>query len=149
MKLYIRRQGNAPRLSRETEELLRNAVKLSLLRMKADPLSETGLVLTDDPGIQKLNDRYRGKDSPTDVLSFHTGTSGFLGDVVVSVDRAAEQAYTYGHSFEREMAFLTVHGMLHLLGLDHENEEERVHMEKLQRQILLALSIPGDRRWKR
>ena len=148
MKLLIERKGGAKRLSREMETLLRRAARLSLLRMKADPKSEVGLILTDDPGIWKLNRDYRGYDQPTDVLAFavHEGQGRreglLLGDIVISTDRASEQASAYGHSFEREMAFLTVHGMLHLLGLDHMTDDDRAEMEKLQRQILRALDVP-------
>ena len=65
-----------------------------------------------------------------------------LGDIVISTERAAAQALAYGHSYEREMAFLTVHGILHLLGMDHETEDDRVRMERLQRQILRATGQP-------
>ncbi len=132
--------------------MLRQAVKLSLLRMKADQKAEVSLTLTDNPGIQELNKAYRNIDRPTDVLSFPINEgqalacsgSGrqLLGDIIISTDRAAEQAVAYGHSYEREMAFLTVHGMLHLLGLDHQTESEAARMEELQRQILRAMGLP-------
>ena len=147
MKLYIRLRGKGEPLSPRMEALLRRAVKLSLLRMKADLRWEIGLMLTDDREIQRLNRDYRGLDRPTDVLSFaaYEGkppgklpSANYLGDIVISTERAAEQALSYGHGDEREMAFLTVHGMLHLLGLDHETEEERTRMENLQREILWA-----------
>ncbi|MCL1805082.1 MAG: rRNA maturation RNase YbeY [Clostridiales bacterium] len=167
MKLLISRLGGGTLPDRETEILLRRAVKLCLMRMKAGDAWAVGLTLTDDRGIRELNRAYRGLDQPTDVLSFPSGEGQpgrqpeqmgqpgrqerqagrqgmrhpYLGDVVVSTERAAEQAGAYGHSFTREMAFLTVHGALHLLGLDHEIEGERLHMEKLQRQILWALGV--------
>ncbi|MDR0469505.1 MAG: rRNA maturation RNase YbeY [Peptococcaceae bacterium] len=170
--LYIKRIGKAAPLSHEMEALLRKAVKLSLLRMRSDPLSEISLILTDDPGIRRLNRVFRGIDQATDVLSFairegeadamegampesasgqkaeQTGAgqmdihpARLLGDIVISTERAAEQAVSYGHNCRREMAFLTVHGMLHLLGLDHETATDKAHMEKLQRQILWALGV--------
>lgn len=149
MKLYLNRRGGVARLAPRTEALLRRAVKLSLLRVQADPGWEVGLTLTDDREIQKLNRDYRGLDRATDVLSFSAGDEGpqpdrfrkYLGDIVISAQRAAEQAEAYGHSEEREIAFLTIHGTLHLLGLDHETEEERSRMEKLQRQILRDLGL--------
>ena len=161
MRLLIGRQGKTAFVSGELEALLRKGARLCVLRMKADPGSEAGLIVTNDREIQKLNYKYRGIDRPTDVLSFPTGemkpsgegagaAKGFelikppyLGDIVISADRAAEQAVSYGHSYDREMAFLTVHGMLHLLGLDHETDEERARMEHVQRQVLLVL---GTRR---
>ena len=153
MRLYLTVEGNAAPLSGDLYALLRKAARFSLLRMKMDARVEISLVLTDDSGIRKLNREYRGVDMPTDVLSFpffseagvampRDYTTRLLGDIVISTDRAASQAESYGHSYEREMAFLTVHGMLHLLGLDHETVEERIRMEKLQRQILYALDVP-------
>ena len=165
MALYIKRLDGAAPLSRGLAALLRKAVKLSLMRMKGDLSSEISLILTDDPGIRRLNRDYRGIDRATDVLSFairegeagategaqpepttvhpdiRLGSTRLLGDIVISTDRAAEQALAYGHSYEREMVFLTIHGMLHLLGLDHETDADRTHMEKLQRQILQALGV--------
>lgn len=151
MKLVFSRQGKS-KPSEEMAALLRQAVKLSLLRMKADQKVEVSLTLTDDPGIRELNKAYRNMDRPTDVLSFPINegqalaTGGnqrrLLGDIIISTDRAADQALAYGHSYEREMAFLTVHGMLHLLGLDHQRPEEAAHMEELQRQILRAMGLP-------
>jgi probable rRNA maturation factor len=151
MALYISRSSIAVPLSREMEALLRKAARLSILRMKGNPSSEIGLILLDDSGIRALNRDYRGIDRATDVLSFpisermvgHAGAypMRLLGDIAISTERAAEQAVSYGHSFRREMAFLMVHGMLHLLGLDHEADAERAHMEKLQKQILWALGV--------
>lgn len=108
---------------------------------------EVGLRITDDAEIQQLNARYRGHDRPTDVLSFPLeerpaaegpaervsaeafvvpeGMPRQLGDIVISFPRAREQATTYGHSLERELAYLTAHGTLHLMGYDHEDEAER------------------------
>jgi len=108
---------------------------------------EISLVITDDEAIRRLNATYRGIDQPTDVLSFPlqtieelrapqppTGAPAFvgppdevlrLGDIVVSFPRAEEQAADYGHSLARELAYLTLHGVLHLLGYDHEDEAER------------------------
>ena len=159
MRLRVTIQGTAAPLPENKRALLRRAAKLCLIRMKADPRSEVNLVLTDDAGIRKLNLAYRDMDDPTDVLSFpclggrgitapFEHTRRLLGDIVVSTERAAEQAGLYGHSMEREMAFLVVHGMLHLLGLDHEAKEERIRMEALQRQILALTGLarnPGEK----
>ena len=98
---------------------------------------------------------YRGIDRPTDVLSFALNESeepevtggadlNVLGDLVISVERAEEQAKDFGHSVKREMAFLTVHGMLHLLGYDHMEEEERLEMEREQRFVMEKLGIPRE-----
>jgi len=103
---------------------------------------EVSLLLVDDPTIRKLNRDYRGLDRPTDVLSFalNEGDSPdpspeMWGDIVISVECALRQAETYGHSFEREMTRLLIHGALHLLGYDHEisaSEDERMRMREAE-----------------
>ena len=103
---------------------------------------------------QKINNEFRGMDKPTDVLSFplvdYDGIDalpiddidGSLGDVVISLERAKEQSEEFGHSFEREIAFLTVHSMLHLLGYDHVNsEEEELDMRKRQSDVLKLMGL--------
>ena len=113
---------------------------------------ELAVTLVDDGRIRELNREYRHKDDVTDVLSFPLlgeDTAAFvlpgdapthLGDVVIAVGRMREQAADYGHSVERELAYLTVHGVLHLLGYDHEEEEEKVHMRAREEEILADLS---------
>ena len=117
--------------------------------------AEISLTFTDNAGIQVLNRDFRGIDKPTDVLSFpltdYAGTAlpidepeFSLGDIVISLERANEQAEEFGHSFEREVAFLTVHSMLHLLGYDHETgEEDETDMRRRQTEILdmMGLSV--------
>ena len=116
---------------------------------------EVSITLTNNDYIHELNREYRGIDRPTDVLSFALNeseepevTGGFdinvLGDLVISVERAEEQAKDFGHSVKREMAFLTVHGMLHLLGYDHMEEADRLEMEKEQRFVMEKLGIPRE-----
>lgn len=114
------------------------------------------LVFTDDAGIAALNRRYRGLDAPTDVLSFSQldasspkvalpdGAPLLLGDIVISVERAAAQARDYGHTWEREMGFLLVHGLLHLLGYDHETPAEAAEMEARQEAVLCSLGLNRD-----
>ncbi len=105
------------------------------------------LVLTGDPEIQALNRDYLGHDNPTDVLSFpadetdpETGRR-YLGDIIVSVPRAAEQASARGHALEQEVQLLIVHGVLHLLGHDHAEADEKARMWAAQEQALNALGI--------
>ena len=155
MKLYVTLEGRAAPLTSDLYALLCKAAKLSLLRLKAGADGEISLMLTDNLGIRRLNREYRGIDLPTDVLSFPllNGQDGaapgdqgikLWGDIAISTETAEEQAISFGHSYKREMAFLTVHGILHLLGLDHETKEERIRMETLQRQILRALGVPRE-----
>ena len=116
---------------------------------------EVSVTLTNNEYIHTLNKQYRGIDRPTDVLSFPLNESeepdvedgpdvNVLGDLVISVERAKEQAADYGHSVKREIAFLTVHGMLHLLGYDHMEEEDRIEMEAEQRFVMEKLGIPRE-----
>ena len=114
--------------------------------------AEVSFTLTDNNYIHELNKQYRGIDRPTDVLSFALNESeepeisggtavNVLGDIIISVERAKEQAADFGHSLRREIAFLTVHGMLHLLGYDHMEDEEREEMEAEQRFVMEKLQI--------
>ena len=107
----------------------------------------------DDKKIQELNRDYRGIDRPTDVLSFPLREAvedegpkvsvdeWLLGDIVVSMETALRQAEEYGHSLERELGFLIVHGCLHLLGYDHQREEERQVMREKEEAILTSLGL--------
>lgn len=107
------------------------------------------LVLTGDEAIQELNRQYLGVDSPTDVLSFPAGEVDpetqefYLGDVILSYPRAQAQAAAAGHPLEAELQLLTVHGVLHLLGYDHAEREEKDQMWSEQDQILTALGCPA------
>lgn len=126
--------------------------------------AEVNLTLTNNEGIHVINKEYRNIDRPTDVLSFPMlqydtpGDFGFLeeennddfnpdtgeallGDIIISVDKVYEQAENYGHSVEREFAFLITHSMLHLFGYDHMQEDEAKVMEEEQRKILTLLNI--------
>ncbi len=102
--------------------------------------SDVSVLFVTDADIRKLNLEYRKKDRPTDVLSFWSGASSVvaeeaetvLGDVVISTDRASVQARRFRRTFEREILKLTAHGVLHLLGLDHERPEERREMRRLE-----------------
>ncbi len=94
------------------------------------------ILFTDDDNIRRLNKQYREKDAVTDVLSFPSGDDGFIGDIALSLPRAAQQAEEFGHTEEREAAFLVAHSMLHLFGYDHENKYDEKRMRERQREIL-------------
>ncbi|MBR5517402.1 MAG: rRNA maturation RNase YbeY [Clostridia bacterium] len=106
------------------------------------------VLITDNEEIHGLNLEYRGKDAPTDVLSFPLFDEDGnlddeeLGDIVISLERAVAQAEEYNHSLKREVAFLTAHSMLHLLGYDHENGEQEMYVK--QDEILNELGITRD-----
>lgn len=107
--------------------------------------AELTLVLTDDAQVHELNLQYRQVDAATDVLSFPAGETDpdtgnlYLGDIVISVPRAQLQAETEGHPIEAELRLLVVHGVLHLLGYDHADEEEKAAMWTAQAEILANL----------
>jgi len=115
--------------------------------------AEISVRLVDDEEIQRLNLKYREKDASTDVLSFPLGIDGvydynndtgaqLLGDIVISMPHAVEQATRYGHSLQREVGYLTVHSMLHLLGYDHENGGlELVRMREKEETALTQLGL--------
>jgi len=113
--------------------------------------AELSITLTNDAHIYELNKNFRGVDRPTDVLSFAFRESDepeiltqqveILGDIIISLERAKVQAETYGHSYLREVIFLTVHGLLHLLGYDHIEESDRLEMEREQDFVMSKLGI--------
>jgi len=107
------------------------------------------IVLTDDAQLHELNRDYLGIDTPTDVLSFPASETDpetarrYLGDILISIQRAGEQAKTAGHALEAEVQLLIVHGTLHLLGFDHAEADEKVRMWKAQAEVLERLGLAG------
>ena len=160
MKLYFENQQEKMAVTYKLKMLLRRAVEETLDFEQYGNVCEVSITFTDNEGIRALNKQFRGIDRPTDVLSFplfdYEGESeeppvdeltGMLGDVVLSLEQAEKQAEEFGHSFEREAAFLTVHSMLHLLGYDHETSDaDDADMRDRQRQIMhrLGLSVDHD-----
>jgi probable rRNA maturation factor len=133
MKLDVSWQGVEP-----DKNLRKTALKAARAAAKSEARMSVSasLLFTDDETIRQLNSRYRGVDSATDVLSFPSGECGFAGDIAISVPQARLQAEQYGHTIGREIAFLTVHAMLHLFGYDHIDESEETEMRQRQRDIL-------------
>ena len=135
--------------------IIRRAIKSTLAERDFPYGAEVSVTLCDNDYIHKLNREYRGVDRHTDVLSFplfdYEGESeeppvdemlGMLGDIVLSLEQVGVQAEEYGHSFEREAAFLTVHSMLHLLGYDHETgEEDEADMRRRQSEIMEMMGL--------
>ena len=126
--IFIKDEQCVCRLSVRMRVLMKKAVSEVLRFEGIKRRCEISVTVTDDAAICELNKEYRKIDSPTDVLSFPMDGGAVLGDIVISLERAYEQANSYGHSVKREVVFLTVHSMLHLLGYDHEisEEDERV-----------------------
>jgi len=130
------------------EELVLSLIK-SVLTSEQKQGVELNVIFIDNQAIQTINRDYRGLDQPTDVISFAFCDSPsiieyeyeLLGDIYVSVEKAHEQAIEYGHSFDREIGFLTVHGMFHLLGYDHLIESDAKIMRQKEEGILNANRI--------
>lgn len=135
-----RASGHAP--------FLKAAARRTLQRAYSGDTAEVTVVLTDDDQVHALNRQYLEIDAPTDVLSFPAGETDpdsgelYLGDVIISYPRALAQAEAAGHPVEAELQLLVVHGVLHLLGYDHAEEDEQVAMWGMQAEILASLG--GD-----
>jgi len=145
---------------REIRELITKAVKAALTCEEIRYPVLVSVLLVENDEIRRINAEYRKKDSVTDVLSFPMLDMEdgkfitepnemdmdqgrlFLGDIVISVPRAIGQAEAYGHSVERELAFLAVHGVLHLLGYDHNMADREQKMKQRQEDILLSIGLP-------
>ncbi|MDR1473319.1 MAG: rRNA maturation RNase YbeY [Lactobacillales bacterium] len=124
--------------------------------------SEMSVTFMDNLDIQTINRNYRGKDAPTDVISFGMEEKGKeelpifldeemetlprnLGDIMISIEKAKEQAKAYGHSYKRELGFLAIHGFLHINGYDHQTSKEEKEMSKLQKEILDAYGLRREK----
>lgn len=125
---------------------LQRAVEAALQHEGLPAAQDLSLVLTGDEKLHELNQQFMGEDHATDVLSFPSGELGneddaYLGDVLISVPRAATQAQAAGHSLAEELQLLAIHGVLHLLGHDHAAEDEKARMWAAQEAILASLGI--------
>ncbi|MDR1564386.1 MAG: rRNA maturation RNase YbeY [Oscillospiraceae bacterium] len=141
-----------------TRMLVRRACSAVLKEEDFEGSAEVSVTFVDDDKIQKLNKQFRGKDTSTDVLSFPLGENGvydinpetnsyMLGDIVLSMEHAKEQAERFGHSFQREVGYLTAHSVLHLLGYDHEGEKiDAMRMREKEEIIMdqLGLSLESS-----
>ena len=132
-----------------TEEVLQRAALAALAHESQSPEAELSIVLTNDARLHRLNRDYLGIDAPTDVLSFPASETDpdtgapYLGDILISIPRAQVQAEVAGHPLEAEVQLLVVHGVLHVLGHDHAQAEEKSRMWKAQAEILESLGL-GD-----
>ncbi|WP_088809007.1 MULTISPECIES: rRNA maturation RNase YbeY [Listeria] len=142
-------------VSEKEQAFIRDILNFSVDYLKLEGMIEMSVTLTDNPRIQEINREYRGKDQPTDVISFALEELGEdemeimseeelprnIGDIIISIERAKEQADEYGHTFDRELGFLAVHGLLHLLGYDHIEPEDEKEMFGLQKEMLDAYGL--------
>lgn len=134
------------------EEQINELLNFAYSHLKLKDEAEVSVSFVSDSEIKEINRDYREKDEVTDVISFAflddedepviEGMPSVLGDIIINTNRAREQAAEYGHSYEREILFLSLHGFLHLLGFDHMNEEEEKEMFGIQKEILDDFGIP-------
>lgn len=160
LRVLIENEQDEKMIKWRHERLIRRAISETLDSEGFGYPAEVSVTLTDSEAIRQINAEYRGIDSATDVLSFPQFAPGEkypdagyvpIGDIVISVERAENQALVYGHSFERELAFLTVHSTLHLLGYDHvTGEEDDRRMREKQRVVMekLGLTVQSDKKEK-
>ena len=136
--------------------LIRRCCNAVLHLEEFDGSVEVSVTLVNDKQIKELNAIYRNKDRVTDVLSFPMGENGkydtdpttgakILGDIVISMETAVEQAERFGHTLQREVGYLTAHSMLHLLGYDHEdNGLQRIRMREKEEKVMTLLGLPSS-----
>ena len=153
VKVIISNDQKAVKIPTGIRLLVRRCCHAALLQEEFDGSAEVSVTFVDNAKIHELNKQYRNIDRETDVLSFPLGENGeydinhdtgakMLGDIVISLEKAVEQAEMYGHPLQREVAFLTVHSMLHLLGYDHEaGGLEAVHMREKEEAVLTKLGL--------
>jgi len=154
IKLFWANEQKRYRIGFVLKKRIKNAIAATLRYEEFNNDVIVSVTFTDNEGIRKLNREFREKDAATDVLSFPMYSmqdgdvpdgemAAELGDIVLSLEKAEEQSKEFGHSFERETAFLTVHSMLHLLGHDHElSEKDDEDMRKRQREIMEMIGLP-------
>jgi probable rRNA maturation factor len=148
-------------ISEEIKQIIEETIINSLRIEQFTSFYEVSVIITDNENMKEINNTYRKIDRETDVLSFpmldykngnkknlavdddtNPETGGILlGDIVISIEKAKTQAEEYGHSLNREIAFLTVHSILHLLGYDHEEEEDRALMRRKEESILTQMKL--------
>ena len=147
--VILSNEQNKVKLSFSLKRLIKKAIGTALDYEQFDRPCEVSVTVVDNEAIREINREHREIDRPTDVLSFPMFDEDFddgelciLGDIVLSLEKAVEQAEAYGHSLRREVAFLTVHSVLHLLGFDHEEgKAEESEMFETQEEILAIMKL--------
>ena len=155
IRVIITNKQKAVKIPTGLRMLIRRCCHAVLELEKFQGPAEISVTFTDNEEIRKLNAQYRNIDAATDVLSFPMGENGqydtnletgakILGDIVISVEKAVEQAEAYDHSLQREVAYLTAHSVLHLLGYDHVENMEKVRMREKEELIMEQLGLPAS-----
>ena len=153
-KIYIDNRQSKSEVSQEIKQLVKKSCNMVLRLERFSSPAEVSIVFIDNNEIRSLNNLYRGIDSETDVLSFPLGEEAqydineengtyLLGDIVISIEKAEEQAALYEHALQREIAYLIVHSMYHLLGYDHElGADKATQMRLREEEALKKLGLP-------
>lgn len=147
MELYIDNRHDKYQITKEIEVLAEKTILETLNIENVGNNYEVSLSFVTDEEIRELNRDYRGIDKSTDVLSFpmddefNTLETPLLGDIIISLDTAYKQAEEYGHSIEREIAYLVCHSTLHLLGYDHIEEDDKLEMRDKEKSVMKKLRI--------
>lgn len=151
MEIYIDNRQNKVELNESIYEMLEDAIKETLLLEKGSLDYEISISFVDNKEIRGLNKDYRNIDQETDVLSFPINedfmiATPLLGDIIISVEKALEQSIEYDHSLAREIVYLTVHSIFHLLGYDHMDEGDRLKMRNKEKEVMKKLKVFKDER---
>ncbi|HOA19132.1 MAG TPA: rRNA maturation RNase YbeY [Sedimentibacter sp.] len=145
IKVFFDDRQDVMEITKDNEDAIKNAVDAVLTAEGLNGDFEVSVSFVTNEEITELNREYRNVDSETDVLSFPMNEEfdgvNILGDIVISTQKIIEQANDFNHSMEREMCYLTVHSMLHLLGYDHMNKEEKNKMRAKEKEIMKKLKI--------
>ena len=148
MNIIIDNRQSSIQYDNNMVRLIEKAISICLEKESLPSDMEISISFVDDKEIHYLNKTYRGNDKVTDVLSFPQYENVLeienpycLGDIVISLEKAEEQAGEYGHSFIREVIFLTVHSMFHLIGYDHDNDENTKRMRQKEEEIMIEMGI--------
>lgn len=156
IKVIIKNKQKEIKIPTGLRMLIRRCCNAVLKEEEFSGSVEVSVTLVSNTQIKELNSIYRKKDSVTDVLSFPMGENGkydvdpetgakILGDIVISIEKAVEQAERFGHSLQREIGYLTAHSMLHLLGYDHEdNGLQKLRMREKEEKVMTLLGLPSS-----
>lgn len=156
IRVVIENKQKAVKIPTGIRMLIRRCCNAVLVMEQFEGNAEVDVSIVDDEQIHAINLEQRHIDRPTDVLSFPLGENGvydihpatgakMLGDIVISIEHAQKQAGDFGHSLQREVGYLTVHSMLHLLGYDHvQGGLDAVHMREKEEAVMLSIGLPRD-----
>lgn len=141
--IYLDNRQDLIKIDEEIEKIVEKSIEAALKEIDFTEDYEVSVSFVGDEEIHELNRDYRGVDRTTDVLSFPMDDefTNMLGDIVININKVIEQAKEYGHSEKREISYLTVHSTLHLMGFDHEEEEDKKEMRAVEDRVMEKLEI--------